>query len=80
MSKLNKITKNRFVISKSLAGQNAVITFTNKKNETYTYDHDEVYSNNQEKLLSMACFNEYGNYTNTNKIPKWAVQFTLTLS
>ena len=72
MSKLNKITKNRFVISKSLAGQNAVITFTNKKNETYTYDHDEVYSNNQEKLLSMSCFNEYGNYTNTNKIPNWA--------
>ena len=70
--KLNKITKNRFIISKSLAGQNAVITFTNKKNETYTYDHDEVYSNNQEKLLSMACFNEYGNYTNTNKVPNWA--------
>ena len=72
MSKLNKITKKRFVISKSLAGQNAVITFTNKKNETYTYDHDEVYSKNQEKLLSMACFNEYGNYTNTNKVPNWA--------
>ena len=70
--KTNKITKKRFVISKSLAGQNAVITFTNKKNETYTYDHDEVYSNNQEKLLSMKCFNEYGNYTNTNKIPNWA--------
>ena len=67
-----KLTKKRFVISKSLTGQNAIITFTNKKNETYTYDHDEVYSNNQEKLLSMTCFNEYGNYTNTNKIPKWA--------
>ena len=67
-----KLTKKRFVISKSLTGQNAIITFTNKKNETYTYDHDEVYSNNQEKLLSMACFNEYGNYTNTNKIPNWA--------
>ena len=70
--KTNKITKKRFVISKSLAGENAVITFTNKKNETYTYDHDEVYSNNQEKLLSMKCFNEYGNYTNTNKVPNWA--------
>jgi len=67
-----KLTKKRFVISKSLTGKNAIITFTNKKNETYTYDHDEVYSNNQEKLLSMACFNEYGNYTNTNKIPNWA--------
>ena len=67
-----KLTKKRFVISKSLTGKNAIITFTNKKNETYTYDHDEVYSNNQEKLLSMACFNEYGNYTNTNKVPNWA--------
>ena len=67
-----KLTKKRFVISKSLTGKNAIITFTNKKNETYTYDHDEVYSNNQEKLLSMKCFNEYGNYTNTNKIPNWA--------
>ena len=66
-----KLTKKRFVISKSLTGQNAIITFTNKKNETYTYDHDEVFSNNQEKLLSMTCFNEYGNYTNANKVPNW---------
>ena len=70
--KLNKITKTRFVIAKSLVGQNVEITFTNKKGESYTYDHDEVFSNNQEKLLSMACFNEYGNYTNTNKVPNWA--------
>ena len=70
--KTNKITKKRFVISKSLVGENVEITFTNKKNETFTYNHDEVYSNNQEKLLSMKCFNEYGNYTNTNKIPTWA--------
>jgi len=72
MSKLTQLTKKRFVISKSLIGKNVEITFTNKKGETYTYDHDEVFSNNQEKLLSMACFNEYGNYTNSNKIPSWA--------
>ena len=71
MSKLNKITKNRFVISKSLAGQNAVITFTNKKNETYTYDHDEVYSTHQEKFETMNCFQEYGSYTNSNTVPKF---------
>jgi hypothetical protein len=70
---MTKMTKKRFVISKSLIGKNVTITFTNKKDETYTYDHDEVFSNNQEKLLSMTCFNEYGNYTNSNKIPKWAV-------
>ena len=72
MSKLTQLTKKRFVISKALVGQNVEITFTNKKGETYTYDHDEVFSNNQEKLLSMACFNEYGNYTNSNKVPTWA--------
>ena len=31
-----------------------------------------LFSLNQEKLLSMKCFNEYGNYTNSNKIPNWA--------
>ena len=69
---MTKMTKKRFVISKSLIGKNVTITFTNKKDETYTYDHDEVFSLNQEKLLSMKCFNEYGNYTNSNKIPNWA--------
>ncbi len=69
---MTKKKKKRFVISKSLIGKNVEITFTNKKNDTYTYDHDEVFSNNQEKLLSMKCFNEYGNYTNSNKIPNWA--------
>ena len=39
MSTLN--TK-RFVMRKSLIGNNTIITFTNKKNETYTYDHDAV--------------------------------------
>jgi hypothetical protein len=71
MSKLTKLTKKRFVISKSLIGENVEITFTNKKNETFTYNHDEVFSLNQEKLLNMACFNEYGSYTNSNKIPNW---------
>ena len=71
--KTNKITKTRFVIAKSLVGENVEITFTNKKSETYTYNHDEVFAQNQEKLLSMTCFNQYGNYTNSNKIPKWAI-------
>ena len=69
---MTKLTKKRFVISKALIGKNVEITFTNKKSETYTYNHDEVFAQNQEKLLSMTCFNQYGNYTNSNKIPKWA--------
>jgi hypothetical protein len=67
------VNKNRFIISKTMIGKNLIITFTNKKNETYTYEHDAVYSVNQEKLETMECFQKYGNYTNSNKIPKWAV-------
>ncbi len=69
--KTNKITTKRFVIRKSLIGTNTIIEFTNKKGDTYEYDHDEVFSNNQERFLSMKCFNEYGSYTNSNKIPNW---------
>ena len=69
MSTLN--TK-RFVIRKSLIGNNTIITFTNKKNETYTYDHDAVYSVNQERLNNMECWHKYGNYTNSNNLPTWA--------
>lgn len=72
MSKLNKITKTRFVISNSLLGKSYIISFTNKKGESYTYNHDEVYANNVERLLQMNCFIKYGNYTNTNKLPNWA--------
>ena len=33
-----KLTTKRFVIRKTLIGKNAIINFTNKKNETYTYE------------------------------------------
>ena len=57
------IESKRFVIRKSLIGENAIITFTNSKNITYTYDHDEIYSTFQEKFESMNCFQEYKSYT-----------------
>ena len=68
----NSITTKRFVMRKSLIGTNAIITFTNKKNETYTYDHDAVYSANQQHLESMECWHKYSNYTNSNNLPTWA--------
>ena len=67
-----ELTKKRFVISKSLVGKNVVITFTNKKGITYKYDHDAVYSANQEKFETMNCFQKYGNYTNSNNLPTFA--------
>ena len=69
--KTNKITTKRFVIRKSLLDTNTVITFTNKKNVTFTYDHDEIYSTFQEKFESMPCFQEYKSYTNSNTVPKF---------
>ena len=70
-----QITKNRFTISKTLIGQSAIITFTNKKGITYTYDHDAVYSANQEHFETMNCFVKYGSYTNSNNLPTFARAF-----
>jgi len=72
MSNSNAITTKRFVIRKSLIGTNTIITFTNKKDQTFSYDHDAVYSANQEHLETMECFQKYGNYTNSNNLPTWA--------
>jgi len=68
----NVVIKKRFIISKSMLGKGLIIQFTNKKGDSFEYNHDEVFAANQERLLSMPCFNQYGNYTNTNKIPNWA--------
>ncbi len=68
----NNITTKRFVIRKSLIGTNTVITFTNNKDITFTYDHDEIYSTFQEKFESMKCFQQYKSYTNSNTVPAFA--------
>ena len=71
MSK-EKLTTKRFVIRKSLIGKNVVITFTNKKQENVSYNHDEVYNTQKDKFESMNCFNKYKSYTATNNLPTWA--------
>ena len=65
------MTTKRFVIRKSLIGNNTVITMTTKKG-TFKYNHDDIYSEFQEKFESMECFQKYGNYTNSNVIPAFA--------
>ena len=69
--KTNNLTTKRFVIRKSLLGNNTVITFTNKKDITFTYDHDEIYSTYQQKFEEMQCFQNYKSYTNSNTVPKF---------
>ena len=43
-NKVNNLTTKRFVIRKSLIGKHTIITFVNKKQETVSYNHDEVYT------------------------------------
>ena len=68
-NKVNNLTTKRFVIRKSLIGKHTIITFVNKKGDSITYDHDEVYNRNKERFESMNCFQKYKSYTNTNNIP-----------
>ena len=69
MNKVEELKTKRFVIRKSLIGKNTVITFTNKKQEIVSYNHDEVYNTHKEKFESMNCFAKYKSYTNSNAVP-----------
>ena len=65
----NVLKSKRFVVRKSLVGKNQVIEFTNKKGNTYTYNHDKVYSLLKSHLATLPCFEKYKSYTATNNIP-----------
>ena len=69
MTNLNVIKSKRFVVRKSLIGKNQVITFTTKKGDEITYNHDVVQEIMKDKLEKMACFLKYKSYTATNNIP-----------
>ena len=68
---MSNLTTKRFVIRKSLIGKNTVITFINKKQETVSYNHDEVYNTHKDKFDNMNCFEKYKSYTNSNCVPKF---------
>ena len=72
MSKSEVTNKNRFVISKSMAGKGLIIKATFKGGKTVTYDVDKVFEEAKSKLESMPCWEKYGNYTSTTGIPSWA--------
>ena len=74
---MSNLTTKRFVIRKSLIGKNTVITFTNKKGEQVSYNHDEVYNTHKERFEAMNCFAKYKSYTNSNAIPAFARELKL---
>ena len=70
MSKLNEMKSKRFVVRKSLIGKNTVITFTTKKGDNVTYNHDKVYEIMKNDLEKLPCYQKYKSYTASNNIPK----------
>ena len=69
MANSNVVESKRFVVRKSLIGKNTVITFTTKKGDKITYNHDKVYEIMKSKLETLPCWTEYKSYTATNNIP-----------
>ena len=65
----NVLKSKRFVVRKSLIGKNTIITFTNKKGDEITYNHDKVYEIMKSKLETLPCWEKYKSYTATNNIP-----------
>ena len=74
----NVMKSKRFVVRKSLIGKNTVITFVNKKQEQVSYNHDEVYNTHKDRFESMNCFQKYKSYTNSNAIPAFCRDLTLS--
>ena len=66
---MNKLTSKRFVVRKSLVGQNQTIEFTTKKGKVITYNHDVVYNIMKDTLTKLPCWLKYKSYTATNNVP-----------
>ena len=67
---MNVLKSKRFVVRKSLVGKNQLIEFTNKKGDTYTYNHDKVFEVMKSKLETLPGWEKYKSYTASNNIPK----------
>ena len=44
MGKSNVVAKKRFIISKSMIGQGLKVEVETRTGNTFTYDHDQIYS------------------------------------
>ena len=63
------IISKRFVVRKSLVGQNQTIEFTTKKGDKIKYNHDVVFNIMKDTLENLPCWLKYKSYTSTTNIP-----------
>ncbi len=66
-----KVSKKRIIISKSMVGKGQLVEVETRTGNTFTYDHDQIYKLFKSKFDSMPCFEKYGNYTNSDNLPKF---------
>jgi len=66
---MTNITSKRFVVRKSLVGQNVTINVNFKNGKTVTYNHDKVFEVMKSKLTTMPCFIKYKSYTSSTSVP-----------
>ena len=69
--KQNVLISKRFIIRKSLIGQNVIVQFTDYDGKVHKYNHDKVYEFNRERFDNMKCFNKYKYYSQTFDLPKF---------
>ena len=66
---MSLIKSKRFVVRKSLVGQNQTIEFTTKIGKVIKYNHDIVFDLMKETLTKLPCWLKYKSYTASNNIP-----------
>ena len=71
MGKTNVVGKKRFIIAKSMIGKGLQVEVETRTGNTFKYDHDQIYNLFKDKFDSMPCFDKYGNYTNSDNLPKF---------
>jgi hypothetical protein len=71
MGKTNVVGKKRFIIAKSMIGKGLQVEVETRTGNTFKYDHDQIYTLFKEKFDAMPCFEKYGNYTNSDNLPKF---------
>jgi len=65
------VAKKRFIIAKSMIGQNLKVEVETRTGNKFTYDHDQIYRLFKDKFDNMPCFQKYHNYTNSDNLPKF---------
>ena len=66
----NLLKSKRFVVRKSLIGQNTNVEVSFKSGKTVTYSHDKAFEIMKDSLEAMNCWLKYKSYTASNNIPK----------